>query len=384
MDNIQSIVYKYRSFAENVFRKIDKKMSSVTIRSKNIIADGCDEDGMYRDCRDISWWTNGFFGGLNLLLYHETGNRDYLETALASEKRLDAAFTVGFDELHHDVGFMWHILSGANYRINESAESRIRNLHAAAFLTSRFVVGGNFLEAWNGPGSENITIIDTMMNLPLLYWASDEIGHDRYRRIAMAHADTAIRTHMRPDGSIAHIVEHNRESGDTVRTFGGQGYAEGSAWSRGQAWALYGFTLSYLHTGETRYLEAAIRAADYFISGCSKNWTVPVDFKAPSEPYVIDNSAAACAACGLIELGKVLASSKGERYIDVAANLLSVIDAKYANYSPDTDYLVGYGSVNYPVNGDFKKAEVHVPIIYADYFYIEAILKLLQSDFNPW
>ena len=222
------------------------------------------------------------------------------------------------------------------------------------------------------------------MNLPLLYWASEEIGDDRFKRIAMAHADTAIRTHLRSDGSVAHIVEHNRENGDIVKTYGGQGYGEGSAWSRGQAWAIYGFILSYLHTGEEGYLGASRLAADYFVKNCFADMTVPVDFKAPSEPHIIDNSAAACAACGLIELAKALPEDEGGEYMSAATSLLRVIDEKYANYDYDTDYLVSHGTVRYPIDGDFEKAEVHVPIIYSDYFFTEAILKLLGSEFNPW
>ena len=379
-----NVIEENRAWAESVFDKINGKLSKVAIRSRDIIADQYDKSGKHIDCRGIYWWTNGFWGGLNHLLYNATGNEDYLKTALASEKRLDRAFVEEYDELHHDVGFMWHILSGANYRLHEDALSRVRNLHAAAILTSRFVTGGNFIVAWNGKEYENCTIIDTMMNLPLLFWASRETGDDRFKRIAMHHADTVIRTHLRPDGSIAHIVEHDRETGDVVRTFGGQGYAEGSAWSRGQAWAVYGFTMAYIHTGEARYLDAARSAADYFLSGCTSDWLVPVDFKSPAEPFIIDNSAAVCAACGLIELGKLLEENGGDRYISSAVNLLSAIDKKYANYDSDTDYVVGHGTVRYPVDGDFEKAEVHVPIIYADYFYAEAILKLLGSEFNPW
>jgi unsaturated chondroitin disaccharide hydrolase len=111
---------------------------------------------------------------------------------------------------------------------------------------------------------------------------------------------------------------------------------------------------------------------------------VPVDFKAPLEPKIIDTSAAACAACGMIELGKILKVSGGKAYTDAAIRLLSVIDSKYANYETGVDYLLSCGTVNYPTDGDFEKAEVHVPIIYADYFYTEAILKLCGSEFNPW
>ena len=383
-------------FAESVFPKIEKKLSAVAERSKSIIPDGVDESGRHIS-RKPSWWTSGFFGALNLLMYNKTGEEKYLIGAKRSERALDSVLKTP-ELLHHDVGFMWHILAGANYRLRGSVKSKRRNLIAASILSSRFVLGGNFIRAWNsrssygncegGAPTDNWTIIDTMMNLPLLYWASREVGDDRFARIAMAHADTTMRTHIRPDGSVIHIVEHDRDSGDVVKTYGGQGYADGSSWTRGQAWAIYGFALSYLHTGEQRYLDTARRVADYFISELGEDCRVALDFRAPKEPCYYDTTAAAISACGMIEIARALGDG-GEKYLRAALGMLKQLDLEFANYSPDTDDLLTHCSVRYPAlrgddNPETVRKVTHVSIIYGDFFYTEAILKLLDCEFNPW
>ncbi len=384
MKTYNQILEENKAWAEETFNKIDKKLSKVTLRSRDIIADGCDDNGMHKDCRSISWWTNGFWGGLNLMMYNQTKNPEYLKTAEAQETRLDEALLHKFDPLHHDVGFMWHILSGAHYRITGDKESRNRNLLAAATLSSRFVIDGGYIIAWNSEAHKNWTIVDCLMNIPLLYWASRELNDDRFKRVAMAHADMAILDHVREDGSVVHIVEHDRETGDPVATFGGQGCGVGSSWSRGQAWALYGFALSYIHTGEERYLDAAKRVANYFIANCCDDWLPRVDFRAPAEPVMYDASAGACAACGLIELAKALGENEGGMYMHAAIRMLRAMDEKFCTYDDSNDYILGYGTVRFPVDGDRKKAEVHVPIIYSDYFFTEALLKIMGNDFLPW
>ena len=384
MKTYNQLLNENKAWAEEVFAKIDKKLAKVTVRNTEKLADGCDENGMFKDCRGIAWWTNGFWGGLNHLLYNQTGNEDYLKTALANEKRMDEALFHNYGALHHDVGFMWHILSGANYRLHGDATSKDRNLHAAASLMARFVIDGGYIIAWNGKAHENWTIIDCLMNLSLLYWASEETGDDRFKRVAMAHADMAIMDHLREDGSVVHIVEHDRESGEVVATYAGQGCAVGSSWSRGQAWALYGFMISYAHTGEERYLDAAKQVSNYFIANCCDDWLPRVDFRGPAEPVMIDTSASACAACGLIELAKALPENEGGMYMNAAMNLLHAMDEKCSNYDDSVDYLLSHGTVRFPIDGDWKKAEVHVPIIYADFFYTEAMLKIMGSEFNPW
>ena len=387
MKNYKELLRENRAWAEQIIKKIDGKMSSVTLRSRNKLPDGVDENGFHVE-KNRTWWTNGFFGGLNLLLYNYTKNEEYLLTARANEKLLDEGL-VKVDTIHHDVGFMWYLLSGGNYAITGDMDSRTRALFAANTLCGRYVIPDNhglgFIKAWNVEHAYNWSIVDCLMNLPLLYWAAKEIGDDRFKRIAMSHADMSIRDHLRKDGSIAHIVEHSRETGELVATYGGQGYKDGSSWSRGQAWGLYGFTISYIHTGEERYLNAAKQVANYFIANCSDDWLPRVDFRAPSEPVLYDSTAGACAACGLIELAKLLPEDEGGMYMHAAVKILKAMTEAFCDFDPANDHMLGYGTVRYPSESVLKgDPGVHISIIYGDFFYTEAILKLLEADHFMW
>jgi len=386
MKSYQQIIAENLEWAKEVFAKIDKKMSVVSVRTRDVVApDGVDKNGRYCP-RNPANWTSGFFGGLNAMLYEYTKNEEYLITAKRQEELLDPALG-DFEGLYHDVGFMWHILSGALYRITGDKASKNRNYFAAASLFSRYVTDGGFIRAWNQPwkgnNAENWSIIDCMMNLPILYWASSEIGDDRFKQIAMAHADMTLMDHVREDGSINHIVEHDRETGEMVCSHGGQGYGVGSSWSRGQAWGLYGFTLSYIHTGEEMYLDTAKKIAHYFIANCSDDWLPRLDFRGPAEPVYYDSTAGAIAACGLIEIAKHVPEYEQGVYLNAAVNILRAMESKFMNYDPEIDYMLGYGSVLYPDKNNASSL-THIPIVYGDYYFTEAILKLLGSEFLPW
>ena len=385
MKKHSEIIRENKAWAQEMLALVDKKMSKVAVRSRNKLPDGVDESGVhinnYADASNC--WTNGFFGGLCAMLYDWTKNEDYLLTLESSEKLLDKALIEKYDVIHHDVGFMWYLTSGAKFRMTGDPDSRRRLFYAAATLMGRFITGGNFIKAWNVDEAYNWTIVDCLMNLPLLYFAAEEFGDDRYKRAAMAHADNALRCHLRPDGSIIHIVEHDRDTGDTVCTYGGQGIADGSSWSRGQAWALYGFTISYIHTGEVRYLDAAKQVANYFIASCADEWIPRLDFRAPEEPKYYDTTAGVCAACGLLELGKLLPENEGGMYTSAAVKLLRAITERFVNFDPERDDMVLGGSIAYPT-AEHPNRRTHISIIYGDFFYTEALLKILGSEFFMW
>ena len=383
MKNYKQLLSENLDWVKSTFEKTEAKMSILTKRMSDIIPYTTDKDGK-NICRHISWWTNGFWGGLNWLLYSYTKNEDYKTTAKNSEKLLDAALA-DYNRLDHDVGFLWYLLSGASYNLTGDPDSKTRALFAATSLSSRFVLGGDFIRAWNSPTRANWTIIDCMMNLPLLYWASEQIGDDRFKRIAIAHAEMTLCDHLREDGSVAHIVEHDRETGEVITTYGGQGYGEGSSWSRGQAWALYGFVISYIHTKDERYLNAAKQVANYFIASCCDDWLPRIDFRSPSEPVYYDSSAGACAACGLIELAKILPENEGGMYANAAFNILKAMTDKFCSFDPNTDYVLGFGAAAYPHKPEQEEEYlIGRSLVYADYFYIEALLKLLGSEFFTW
>ena len=374
------IISANKSFIDQTWEKLDGKLKQVAVRSRDKIpyttVNGVHDD---RQGKSISWWTNGFWGGLMWLMYLGSKNEEYRITAENAERLMDAAFA-NVAVLHHDVGFMWHIMSGANYRLTGNAEARNRNLLAAMTLASRYNISGKYIRSWNGDMA-GWTIIDCMMNIPLLYWASRELGDPRFEKIAVAHADMAMRDHVRPDGSVAHIVSHDVENGDVIETLAGQGYAVGSSWSRGVAWALYGFVLSYIHTKKVEYLDTAKRVAHYFITNLiADDWLPIVDFRAPEEPKRYDSTAGAVAACGLIEIAKCVPEGEQKIYLDSAIKLLRAMEERFCNWQDDEDSVLQMGTERY--NSDGKGD--HIPIIYGDYFFAEAILKLRGEEFLAW
>jgi unsaturated chondroitin disaccharide hydrolase len=276
---------------------------------------------------------------------------------------------------------MWLPTSVASYKATGNPESRKRALHAANLLAGRFNLAGGFIRAWNDiPGSDTRgwAIIDCMLNLPLLYWASEETGDPRFKQIAIKHADTAMDAFVRPDGSVNHIVEFDPEDGGVVKTYGGQGYGEGSSWTRGQSWGLYGFMISYIHTGKPEYLNTAKRIAHYYMAGIPESGIIPVDFRQPKEPALEDDTAAAIAACGLIEIAKKVGPYEKDLYLGAALKLLKTLDASRCDWTRDNDCIIKYGS------GAYHAAAHHHSIIYGDYYFMEAIFKLNGNDLYLW
>ena len=374
------IVQENRNWIDETFEKLNKKLSRTAVKSRNKIpytSKNGEHDNQAGENGYIYLWTNGFWGGLMWLMYAATGNEDFKETAKVSEKLLDKVIE-NIHRVTHDVGFMWHILSGASYRLTGDLKSRNRNLLMAMTLASRYNVDGNYIRVWDREDAEGWTIIDCMMNINQLYWASNELGDARFKRIAMRYADMAMRDHVREDGSVNHIVVHDTEKDLVLGTRGGQGYAEGSCWSRGASWAVYGFILSYIHTGKKEYLETAIRTADYFIDCIEKTEYLPLlDFKAPETPVYYDSTAGAIAACGFIEIAKNLPEEMQDKYINSAIKLLKALEKNWCNWEENEDSILQMGSENY-------RKGIHKPIIYGDYFFAEAIIKLKGVDFLPW
>lgn len=363
-----------KEFINNTWEKLDKKLSVVAERSRDKIP-YTSINGTHTDHaeKNICWWTNGFWGGLMWLMYIGTKNDTYKISAERNEELLDGAFKA-FWGLHHDVGFMWHLTAGVNYRLTGNENSKVRAMYAANLLMSRFNAVGKFLRAWNvGPC---VTIIDSMMNVPLLYWASREIGDPRYKHIAMQHADTTIENHIRPDGSVKHICVYNPETGEYTENLAGQGYDINSSWSRGQAWALYGFTLSYIHTGEQKYLDTAKRVAHYFVASVCDDYLPKADFRSPKEPVLYDATAGACAACGLLELARNVPEYEGQMYYNAAIKLLKALDENCCNYDLNEDSVVGLGTERWTDEPDAIGKTANIPIIYGDYYFTEAIYKL--------
>ena len=381
---------EYKEWEERTLEKVREKMEWVSEKNKDKIPYTTDENGNYDDRSDesvdfdmdngLNWWTNGFWGGIMWMLYQDTKEERYAQIASVSEKKLEKTFDLYWG-LHHDVGFMFLPTAVMDYRLTGNEESKKTAMHAANLLAGRFNPVGKFIRAWNTNGDADTTgwaIIDCMLNISLLYWASRESGDPRFKQIAMMHADTAMNAFIRPDGSVCHIVEFNPETGEFVRSYGGQGYGEGSSWTRGQGWAVYGFVNSYNNTGKTEYLDAAKRVAHYCIANIPESGIIPVDFRQPKEPAWEDSCGACVIAGGLLEIAKVVPELEKDMYIKPAVKILKAIAETRADWTEQCDAIVQ------SCTGSYHDQKHHFTMSYADYFFIEALYKLTDTGIRIW
>lgn len=375
------------NWLEELFKKMEAKFDAECRRIGDKIPYQT-EEGIYRtdySKKDITWWTNGFWPGILWQMYHATGKTAYREAAEGAERKLDQALWE-VTGIHHDVGFMWLHSAVADYRLTGSEKSRSRGLLAANILAGRYNPAGRFIRAWNpdcveeGQDCTGWIIVDSMMNIPLLYWASKEVEDPRYLYIARNHADTVRRTLVREDGSCGHIACLNPDTGELENILAGQGYSENSSWSRGQSWILYGFALSYRYTENPAYLETAKKAAHYFISNLALTGYIPLcDFRQPQEPKYLDTSAGLCAVCGLLEIAEHVNDRERWIYQEHAKRIVRAAAEKCCNWDLDRDSIVQNCKVDYHSSKDRQ-----TDLIYADYFLAEAVLRLMGKGFLIW
>lgn len=354
---------------EQVVAKIERTSKRIGATHPHVT-----REGKYDDNRP-SHWVSGFWPGLLWLLYRDTRNEAYAEIARQCEKKISEAL-IEYEQLHHDVGFIYGLSSVSQYVLLGDKAARKHGLMAANLLAGRFNVHGNFIRAWHDWDGENHSgwsIIDSMMNIPLLYWASNEMDDPRYTHIAVKHADTILREFVRPDGSTHHIVCFDAQTGERTSALGGQGYSEASAWSRGASWAIYGFALSYKYTKEIRFLDAAKQTAHFFLANLPEDHVPHWDFRVPSrEEAPRDSSAGACAASGLLEIADLVNEEEAELYRSAA---LRILHSLYENYGawddPTEEGLLLHATGEYP-----RGVNVDVSLMYGDYYFVEALAKL--------
>ncbi len=370
-------------WAEDVLKKVTAKMAQVYERSKDKIpyttVNGVHDD---KSVDDIGWWTNGFWGGIMWLMFNVTGEECYRKTAIENEEKLDKLF-LNYRMLDHDNGFKWLPTAVANYKLTKNEESKNRAILAADNLAGRFNSNGEFIRAWNDWDGDDIdrrgwAIIDCMMNLPLLYWASETTNDPRYRQVAVKHANKALKNFVREDGSVKHIVEFDVNTGAEVKNYGGQGYKDGSSWTRGQGWGIYGFALSYRHTGDRNYLKTAEKIADYFISNIPESGLIPVDFIQPADVTWEDSTASAIAACGMLEIASFEECSDPDRYRTYGLKLLKALTDSRVNWNENEDDLL------LKCTAAFHDEKHEFSIIYGDFFYIEALCKVAGKGIHMW
>ncbi|MBR3848458.1 MAG: glycoside hydrolase family 88 protein [Oscillospiraceae bacterium] len=365
-----------KKFAAEFLAKVEKKLTAIAPKIGADFPDTNRKTGEYmtKDCNPLAW-TAGYWPGMMWLMYIKTGNEMFRKIAEECEEKMDVGFGPRFKDLHHDVGFMWSLTSVANYKITGNEMARIRASHAASVLASRFNPTANVIKAWPW-GMRLWAIIDCMMNIPILEWAS-KYGTEpdpRFAAIARVHADTVIKDFIRPDGSVHHIVHYDTENGEILDYPYGQGYASGSSWSRGQSWAVYGMAVAYINSGKQEYLDAAKRVAHYFMTNVEHGKLPLLDFRAPADPVYYDSGAAAITACGLIELAKLVPEYEAPMYERAAIELLRACE-EHCNWDEDVMWILGMGA------GAYHTPEcTHAPFVWNDYYLVEALMKLHGND----
>jgi unsaturated chondroitin disaccharide hydrolase len=316
-------------------------------------------------------WTSGFFPGTFWLLHDITGDPFWKlqarrwQTGLRSQQ---------YNRGTHDLGFMMFSSFGNDVRLTGNPDARRVVLQSARSLASRYSSRVGALRSWDGPPGSFRVIIDNMMNLELLLWASKNGGSSQFRDIAIAHARTTARDFFRPDGTTFHVVVYDPATGRVKEKTTAQGYAPSSTWSRGQAWAIHGFTTLYRETRDPLFLVTARRAADAFIVRLPSDGIPPWDFNAPKESRNMkDSSAAAIAASGLLELSRLETDVKrSASYFIQAETILSTLSS--GAYRAPT----GYASIL--LHGTYNKraGDADTGTIWGDYYFLESFLRYRQ------
>ena len=276
---------------------------------------------------DSRWWTSGFFPGTLWYLFEYTHDRQILELARDFTARVERE---QYTTDNHDVGFILNCSFGNGYRLTGDEQYRTVLLQGASSLATRFRPLSGVIQSWDiAPWSTRLgwqcpVIIDNMMNLELLTRASELSGDPRFREMAVAHAETTLKNHFRKDHSSYHVVSYDTLSGRPHLHITKQGYSDSSAWARGQAWALYGFSMMYRETGEERYLQQAELIADFLLRHprLPEDMVPYWDFDAPGIPDAPrDASAAAVMASALVELSQAAQNPEAARKYREAAQM---------------------------------------------------------------
>jgi Glycosyl Hydrolase Family 88 len=331
--------------------------------------------GVYGTIDNIEW-TNGFWTGMLWLGYQLCGDEHFR----AAAQRQVCSFIhrvenqLGTD--HHDLGFLYSLSCIAAWKIVGDRTARAGAIEAARLLRRRYLPVAGIIQAWgdlNDPAQAGRMIIDCNLNLPLLYWASNETGDAAYREAANNHIERAAKYLVRPDDSTFHTFYMDPKSGAPLRGTTHQGYSDDSCWARGQAWGMYGFPLVYRHNGSTSLIALSVRLADYFLARLPADQVCCWDLVFTAGEVERDTSAAAIAVCGLLEMARQLPitdASRARYEASAKAILLSLID----NYALG-EHEAGDGLLREAVYHMPKKIGVRERVIWGDYFYLEALMR---------
>ncbi|MCS2336032.1 glycoside hydrolase family 88 protein [Bacteroides sp. BFG-606] len=342
-----------------------------TMMPRNIMA-----DEHHWNCRKATKeeWCAGFWPGVLWYDYEYTQDKHILEEAKKFTNSLE--FLSQIPAYDHDLGFLVFCSYGNGYRLTKNPAYKKVILDTADSLSALFnpVVGTMLswpreVEPRNWPHN---TIMDNMINLEMLFWAAKNGGNPYLYDIAVSHADKTMKCHFRPDYTSYHVAVYDTISGNLIKGVTHQGYADSTMWARGQAWAIYGYTVVYRETKDPKYLDFAQKVTDVYLERLPEDKVPYWDFDDPSIPNAPrDASAAAVVASSLLELSTYLPNGTGKRYRDAAVEMLTSLSSdNYQSGKSNPSFLL-HSVGHWPAH-----SEIDASIIYADYYYIEALLRL--------
>ena len=362
-------------------------MISQTEGAMNQLGDkfkACNSEGNFYAATDNFDWTEGFYTGEIWIAYELTGNEKFKELAMKHVDSFLERIENRVEVNHHDMGFLYSLSCVAAYKLTGSEVGKKAALMAADNLISRFHEVGQFLQAWGEMGAEDNyrLIIDCLLNLPLLYWATEVTGDEKYADIAKKHITTAMKVVLREDNSTYHTYYFDKTTGEPTRGVTAQGYRNGSAWARGQAWGVYGVALSYKYTKNPEYLELFRRVTDFFLASLPQDLVPYWDFDftdGSDEPK--DSSSSAITICGMLEMAKYLGEEEAAYYTSVAKRMLKSLVDNYAA----KDINVSNGQLlrgTYARKSEFNTVNnrgVDECNTWGDYYYCEALIRMVKD-----
>lgn len=322
---------------------------------------------------DIKWWCSGFYSGSLWYIYEQTKDGEIKKEAEKALKTIEPNQTFTGN---HDLGFMMYCSFGNAYRLTGKPEYKAVIQRSAESLATRYRPAIKSIQSWDKSKYwECPVIIDNMMNLEMLNWASENGGDPKYKEIAIAHSNTTLKNHFRPDFSSYHVVDYDLVTGQIKRKATWQGAASCSAWARGQGWALYGFTMMYRFTKNEEYLKQAKGIAHFILNHPNlPEDKIPYwDFDAPLIPFAKrDASAGALIASALLELGQYSTETEKSEFKSAAQKMIYALssDAYHSKLGENGGFLLLHSTGALPFNN-----EIDVPLIYADYYYLEALAR---------
>jgi unsaturated chondroitin disaccharide hydrolase len=316
------------------------------------------------------WWCSGFYPGTLINLYEQTGDQSLLN---AAKEKLQVLAKEQYNKGTHDLGFMMYCSFGNAIEVNHDTSYRSILINSAKSLSTRFNPKVGCIKSWDRGPNDFTVIIDNMMNLELLFWATRTTGDSSFYKIAVIHANTTMKNHYRPDHSSYHVLNYDPETGAVKEKKTVQGYANESAWARGQVWGLYGYTVMYRETKDKKYLDQANAIANFVLT----NPNLPADkipywdFNAPNIPEALrDASAGAIMASALLELCRYTDAATGKKYFSTAETILRNLSNDHYLAKPGTNggFILEHSVGHFPAH-----SEVDAPVGYADYYFVEAM-----------